>query len=71
MVGMAAHYRSSFDTPHAIKLIQSFAKAFEYDPLHVDQIMSLLERNRMNHTNGIAALLRDVAPESSGGTVTA
>ena len=64
MVGMAGHYRSLFDTTHAIKLIQSFVKAFEHNPLHVDQMMSLLERNRMNHTNGIAALLRDVAPES-------
>ena len=63
--------RSSFDTAHAIKLIQSFVKAFEHNPLHVEQMLNLLERNRMNHTNGIAALLRDVAPESSAGTVPA
>jgi lysine-N-methylase len=71
LVGMAGHYRSSFDTTHAIKLIQSFVKAFEHNPLHVEQMMSLLERNRMNHINGIAALLRDVVPESPAGAAPA
>lgn len=65
LVGMAGHYRASFDTTHAIQLIQSFAKAFEHDPTHVEQMIHLLERNKINQTNGIAALLRDVAESSA------
>ena len=63
LIGMAGHYRSSFGPDHAIKLIQSFSKAVEHNAGLLQRIECFFETTGLNDTNGIAALLRDGAPE--------
>jgi lysine-N-methylase len=64
LIGMAGHYRSSFSPDHVVKLIQSFAKAVEHNASLLLRIENFFQTRGLNDTNGIAALLRDGAPEA-------
>src|SRR5271155_102584 len=63
LIGMTGHYGLSFSSDHAIKLIQSFSKSVEHNAGLLKRIETFFATHGLNDTNGIAALLREGAPE--------
>ena len=58
LVGIAGHYRETFDSTHVIKLIQSFGRTFEHSKQSQTEIKTFLRANKLNRLGGIALLLQ-------------
>ena len=58
LVGIAGHLRESFDSTHAVKLIQSLARTIEHSQTFLDQITAFVHTHNLNNSQGIATLLR-------------
>jgi lysine-N-methylase len=58
LIGMAAHYRETFDLVHVVKLVQSLAKAIEHSKQFLDQITAFAQTQNLNNPHGIALLLK-------------
>jgi lysine-N-methylase len=58
LIGMAAHYRETFDLVHVVKLVQSLAKAIEHSKQFLDQITACVQTRNLNNPHGFALLLK-------------
>jgi lysine-N-methylase len=58
LVGMAAHYRETFDCTHVVKLVQSLAKTFEHSRSSLRQVAEFVAQRDLNNLRGIALLLK-------------
>jgi len=63
LVGMAGHYGLSFSADRAVKVIQSFSKSVDHNAGLLRRIEAFFATHGLNDTSGIAALLREGAPE--------
>lgn len=59
LIGMAASNKEQFGTAHAIKVIQSFTKAFEHSPSFPERALKILAEKRMKSCAGLAILIRN------------
>jgi lysine-N-methylase len=57
LIGMAGRYREAFGAEHAVKLIQSFAKAIEHYPTFLNVIVEFVRNCNLMNIQGVAALL--------------
>jgi lysine-N-methylase len=48
LIGMAGFYKEEFSLDHVVKLIQSFGRTIEHNPIYLGQIFELLKEH--NHT---------------------
>jgi len=55
LIGMAGHYRETFSTEHAVKLIQAFAKSVE----HNSALRAVINWQGLAESNSMAALLKN------------
>jgi lysine-N-methylase len=58
LIGMAAHYRETFNTTHVIKLIQSLARTIEHSQQSIDQIKHFAASRNLATPQTLAVLLR-------------
>lgn len=45
LIGMTGYYKQEFSLDHVVKLIQSFARTVEHNPVYLNQIFDLLKEN--------------------------
>lgn len=59
LIGMAAFHKDKFGIDHAIKLVQSYSKAFLHNSSFEALAIDLLGKNVEHHTHTVAALVMD------------
>jgi lysine-N-methylase len=59
LIGVARFHKTEFDAGHAIKVIQSFAKAFEHSLSFPDRALQILADKGMKTCTSLAMLVRN------------
>ncbi|MCZ8514884.1 flagellin lysine-N-methylase [Paenibacillus filicis] len=59
LIGMAGFYKVQFSSEHVIKLIQSYSKTIEHNPLYLKQIIELLHSSGVNSMAYMALLIKN------------
>jgi lysine-N-methylase len=58
LIGMAGGYQETFSTEHVVKLVQSFSKAVEHNPVYLKKIVEFVGSRKLDTPEGIAILLK-------------
>lgn len=58
LIGMAGRYREEFGEAHVVKLVQSFSKAVEHNPIYLKEINTFIDDRGLGNPAGMAALLK-------------
>ncbi|WHY19071.1 flagellin lysine-N-methylase [Paenibacillus sp. G2S3] len=59
LIGMAGYHKEDFGVDHVIKLIQSFAKTVEHNPLYLREVIELLKKNDYSSMAYMAILINN------------
>jgi lysine-N-methylase len=59
LIGMAGFWKDEFNLGHVIKLIQSYAKTIEHNPLFLQSVVELLNQNGINTMSHMAGLIKN------------